>query len=206
MAVRARGFTLVELLVALVLAALLVLMLSELLGDLGRAWSRGHVENDARRAIFDDAGLLRQWIALTQPVGPKRGFDLAGDPSGLHATIAAPAAIATAGLMRLDLRVERGAQAVALAVTAKPVDGASANAVPTGVHRLFVGMRSLSFSYFPQGRTGSPVARWSDTRLPPRAVILRIENAEGERIVIALPIALNMPEGCVYDPVSLACR
>ena len=204
---RARGFTLIELLVALVLAALLMLLLTQLVGDLGRTWSRGGIDADPRSRVLDDADLLRQLVAGLQPIGPRRGYDLAGDASGFRATIAAPAALRDDGIVRMTAKITGGQGVMAVKVELSPAEGLPiAVPVPKAPHLLFPGSRALALSYFPQGWTGHPVGRWSSMKLPPRAIILRVETAAGEKILIAMPIAANVPAGCVFDPVSLACR
>lgn len=185
-----QGFTLVEMLVALVAGGLLLASLGSLTGMLG-----SEVRRTARGDQFDQlAKIAPSLTLLLQSVRPTGGTKtLDADASHLTGEIDPPLARAGQGPMRLGLTVMRDRDGEALDLDlGNPADDASA----TDNRRLVHGFRKIDID-IRQSDPGTGV---------PSLITLGFTTQSGEDWDIVVEPRLNAIGGCRFDPISMSCR
>ena len=172
----ARGFTLVEMLVALTLLALLAAMLLGALRFGVRSWDGAAARTEERDETAAAQGVLRALLSEASTPGPGAApLMLVGDSRSL--TFVAPWMRGPGGdgLHRFTLSVAGDALIFAWA----PEDGASAG----GTRALLEGVAEMRVAYFGAAAPAAPPLwrdRWEEGRDPPRLV--RIEVAFVDRV------------------------
>lgn len=194
---REAGFTLVELLAAMVAGAMLLVSLSWTVSSLGRELGRSRAA-DSEGDAAATAALVVAMLEQAYPVGGD-GSGFEGRPDGLTALVPPPMAAGEAGPMRLTLRTRSVADGAALFARIEPVQpGPAFPAALSGERRLLGGYRSIAFDYSAQPAGAPP-------RLP-RLIALTLTAADGTvRRISAVP-RIDSDGRCRFDPVSMACR
>ena len=194
---REAGFTLVELLAAMVAGAMLLVSLGWTVSTLARELGRSRAA-DAKGDAAAAATLLVGMLEQAHPVAAD-GSGFEGRAGGLTALVPPPMAAGDAGPMRLTLRVGAGGGGEALFARLAPVQPGSAFPAALSAERMLLGgYRSIRFDYS-GGAPGSP------PRLP-RLIALTLTAADGSvRRISAVP-RIDSDGRCRFDPVSMACR
>jgi general secretion pathway protein J len=190
---RARGFTLLELLVAMTLLGVLMAALFGALRLGARVWEAGEARLDASARIQVVQGFLRQQLAATVPLiestGDPRTFGallFAGTGEGLRFVSLLPEHLgAGASLMELALRPAPGRGPGDLVLRLRPLDPSDASAgEPASEERvLLAAVERLELAYFGAGQPGAaPIwwQEWQGQRALPALVRLRLAFPPGD--------------------------
>jgi len=190
------GFTLLEMLFALVASSMLVIGLGWALRGLEAELRRSSTATAADQLIAIQPFLARQ-IAHATPLA--QGAVLAGTPDSLQLTVPPPQSLGPIGPVRFLLAVEQQGGSAALAVRFAP-DRPGQTLPPTAIEKrvLARGFRSIRFQYL--RRSTDPRDRL------PRLISILFKTQNGKLLPLAFEPRLNMGATCVFDPVSLACR
>ena len=214
---RQDGFTLMELLVAVVLLALLSVILTGSLRFGFRAWARGtdHAERVDQIVLVQD--FLRRTIGDVYPffltTDPTRGgghVDFAGTAQHLSFLASAPIALGGRGRARFELSVVKDARHSDFVVTSIPELADSTVAPSRKV--LMSDVEAIEISYFGKPRSDKSAAwheAWVEEAALPQLVRIRVRLPAGATrswpdLVIAPRITADV--GCVHDPLTKQCR
>lgn len=199
---RSQGFTLVELLVAITLFALLSVLLFGGLRFGMRATEAGTAQLDFTDEIAAATGFLRSQLADAQPLekddgegGKSVAFE--GEPDSLEFVALPPAFLAQGGWYTLHLGVERKEGHEVLAVRWRLVrqDQASDAVSPPQDSVLLDRVKTVEFGYFGALVSGDPPqwnAQWRGVGELPALVRLRVGFADGRQapdLIVALRAA-----------------
>ena len=204
-AAHSRGFTLIEMLVALTLFALLSVMLLGGLRFGTRATSAGTAQQEWSAEIATTANFLRNQLADAQPIDiggnpvqPAIAFD--GSADSVEFVGLPPAHLALGGLHIFTITVDKNDAGVRQLVVIWRLirsDGTSTTLSPPHRSVLLDHVASVAFSYF-GGSTADETPDWHESwsEMPqlPLLIRLRIAFADGRRapnLVVALRTAVS---------------
>jgi general secretion pathway protein J len=201
-ATRSRGFTLVELLVALTLFALLSVLLFGGLRFGMRATESGTARLDFTDEIATASGFLRSQLADAQPLekddgAGRKSVAFEGEADSLEFVALPPAFLAGGGWYTIHLGVERADGHDLLVVRWRLVrqDQTSEAVSQPQDSVLLDRVRTVEFGYFGvlvDGDLPSWHAQWRDANLLPALVRLRVGFADGRQapdLIVALRAA-----------------
>jgi general secretion pathway protein J len=211
------GFTLVEVLVALLLFSLLSLALFGTVRVDASAWVRAtsHADDSDRRIHAQD--LLRHLIENAYPLylssdPASRRIDFTGSKNGLNFLSSAPMALANGGRSRVVLAIEPENDRLDLMLESNPELAVKNGQAEAARRPLVSGASAVAFSYF--GRTLSGrTAEWHDdwnaqTELPRLVrVEVRFPASDGDSwpdLIVAPRIVADV--GCVLDRLTTRCQ
>jgi general secretion pathway protein J len=211
------GFTLVELLIALLLFSLLSVALFGSIRAGAAAWSRATSHADESDHGLHAQDLLRYLIENAYPLflsdNTKSGhIDFAGSESSLSFLSVAPMALGNGGRARINLAVERHGNRVDLLLESKP-ELAIVNDEAEKVRKpLLIGASAVAFSFFGKTPTDhSPVWHddWANRAELPRLVrieahFLANDGRDWPDLVVAPRIAADVR--CVLDQITTRCQ
>lgn len=201
-----RGFTLLELLVAMAVSALLLALLSQVMGSLQQAsrtaresWSAVASPLLGRQVLV---ALLRE--ALPPPPG-QPGLALVGGPLLLEFNAVPPQALRHAGPIRIRVSVERDALGRSeVAVDFRTLAGGALESLPR--HVVFTGLGSASFDYA-ESSGSEPVTHWRNASRLPGLIRLNLsDSASASRSVVAAAPRRYRVASCSLDLISVECR
>lgn len=213
--VREDGFTLLELVVALTLLALLLPLLFGGLHFGTAVWQR--VDDRGRSGGDAEAvqTVLRRLIAQASPTpvmveAGRTAVSFDGDREGVTFLAPLPAAADVQGFGRISLHSAdaKGAKRLVMTWTPELAAGAPHDEV------LLDGLAEIRFAYFgPDGDEPSGPPSWQEEwrRRPalPRLVRLHVRFADGRGRswpdLVAAPM-MDRDAGCLFDPVTRDCR
>lgn len=190
------GFTLVELLVALVASSMLLASLSWAIATLGHDL-RGRHDTGPLAQIISATPMLTQMLeGAMLPGAEGQGFE--GTADQLTAIVPPPLAAGPVGPVALTLRTERDGRYQNLVATLRPVDAAAPwPESQARAHMLVKGTDDIAFDYVARADTGHP-------QLP---ALITIEfKLKGETKRIAIAPKRTSDGSCRFDPISQACR
>jgi general secretion pathway protein J len=214
---REAGFTLVEVLVALVLLGLLTTALFFSVRFGVTAWQRGGERSDQIHTSMLVQDLLRRLIGQAYPLmladGTGSGrVDFAGSATSLDFLAPVPIALASGGRARFTLAIERRGGQSDLVLASRPE--LAAGDAPAELNRktLLATLEAAEFAYFGVAQSKSTTEwheRWSDEMSLPALVRVRVRFARSDpRLWPDLTIAprITADVGCAYDPLTKLCR
>lgn len=209
------GFTLLELLIAMTVLALLMTLTFGGLTFGARAWERTLQTTSDVLDLRASQTLLRNALGHAYPrlvaKGAEAAFvDFDGTPTRVRFLAPPPQVFAAGGRASFDLRADTQGGRTKLVLAIGPeIPGATPTPIAEDI--LLDNVKSISFSYF-----GSPgqqeTETWRDTwqnRMNlPKLVRVHVEFAEGDAriwpdLIVATQIAVDV--SCNYDPVSKSC-
>jgi general secretion pathway protein J len=191
---RESGFTLLELMVAMVLLALLGIALAQGTRFGLQAWNRLDRSIDRGEPIALTQSFLRREIEQAQPIpvggtGPIAQIAFAGGASELRFVATLPERVASPGLNEVTIRIGPGSSGAVLSMSWRGF----ANEGAGGVKTLVGGIASGAFLYYgSRDGTSSPdwQEEWNDARSLPRLVALRLKFRDTQ---IAWPTLMVAP-------------
>lgn len=207
-----RGFTLLELLVAITLLSLVSLIMLGGLKFGTRVWERSAGMTDDAESVEAAQRFIRHQLVAVYPAwqadGPNQGhvlFDGSANRLSFIGPPPAPAAPAGHQQFELTLASDR-ALAVSWRPDSRPGD-AAANEAP-----LLTGIENLDLAYFgpdPSGRNPRWWDGWVGRAQPPQLIRVRVRFPPGDRRVwpeLVVHPEIMVDVGCVYDPIYRGCR
>lgn len=210
------GFTLVELLIAVTLLALVMLIASGGLRLGARAWEMGERRLDAGADLAHVHAFLARVLEQAYPAladAQSNLIDFDGREDALTLLSPMPRALGGGGFARMQLAMSRTPGASMLVVRWRRELGSHAQANPAFEQSvLTAGVRGLTFAYYGSDQAGEPPywhPSWRQRKSLPMLIRVRIAfEAQEDRTwpeLIVKP-ALHVDATCVYDPVDRACR
>ncbi len=185
-----RGFTLVEVLAALVVGGLLLASLSWVLADLSKDL-RATNRHDDLAQVESIAPFLKALLESALP--PSQVEPQTVTAGHVVLTVPPPRALANAGPLRLDLTVDRTSAGAILVARFASEDGAP---LPQGFstgHALAAGFRRIDITR-------------SDTSDSSGAITLTFVPKTGDPVSIVAKPRLSSDSNCRFDPISMSCR
>jgi general secretion pathway protein J len=177
-----RGFTLLELLVAVALLGMMSVILLNGVQFGARAWERAEARLDRASDRAAREGLLRRQLSQIYPIRRDRRADAQlvfnGARDALHFAGPAPAHAAVAGTYIYDLRVSADGRKELVLSWSMMGNGAYPGRIV-----LLRDVRSVELSYFGALRQDRPSAwrsSWQNGEYLPRMISLRVAGSGGE--------------------------
>lgn len=208
-----RGFTLIELMIALTLLGLLAMALSGGFRFGLRAWERGQAHATADDEIRVAQSTLRRELQRSYPyfLGDANGHahvDFRGTADSLVFLGPPPAALVDGGWARIAVQSELHNGKQDLVVSVQPELAASS---PEREH-LLDGAQSIAFAFY--GKYGEENVprwheRWEDGAVLPQLVRLDVAFPDGDPrhwldFVVAPRVSVDV--ACAFDPLTRYCR
>lgn len=202
---RARGFTLLELLVALVLFGLIAVLLLGGLRFGARVWEAGVASNERAFEVQMAQTFIRRQLSRARAPVPVEGrespyFPFEGTREAVGFVSTLPAHLSVGGLHRLSFYVTEASGRKRLMVSWRLLqDEADGGAQNDGEEFLLLDrVEGVEFSYLGRDKEGEPGWResWEDEQRLPALVRMRVEFGEGDgrywpELVIAPRIESN---------------
>jgi general secretion pathway protein J len=188
-----RGFTLLELLLAITILGLVMSVLASGLRFGARAWESGNARAEQLTELGVVQGFLRQLIGQAHPLpiegnGAPAKAAFAGAPDGMAFTALAPARLAGGDfhVFSLGLEAADGGRSLVLGWSPLP-DGEEPSDLDATARRtvLLDGIEAASFAYFDPGgpsRAGGWRESWHDPLLLPSLVRLQLVFVDRNRL------------------------
>jgi len=208
------GFTLVELLVALVIMGFISLMLASSLHTGIMAWHRTDALDatsgdllSSRTLLEDRVGFAYPYYDLTDPTAPLVRFE--GTEDHMVFLAPTPLAIGGAGFARYRLSIEADETGARLMLAASREQAWDDTAEPSP---LVERAAAITLDYFGADEGDGSLrwqASWTNRRRLPRLIRIRVQFGAGDlRVWPDLIIAPRIAEdvNCVYDALTFQCR
>ena len=192
---RSNGFTLVELLVAMVAGSMLLAALGWTVATLGV--QLGQAPGASQSADLDGARVLTALIERADVSSVAIGA-LVTRPDHLAMIVPAPQAAGDREKLRLGLRIERAPTGLALIAELTPMSGQGPSASALPPVTIASGLEQASFTYGPPSDPHEPSL--------PRFVTIEWRRAASDETAITIVPRINTEGGCRFDPISQACR
>lgn len=190
---RQRGFTLLEILLALALLAFLMLGVWGALAGAGRVRHAANAVMAQSEAVRAAQQFLRRYVAAAAPqpwvgAGDSRARMFEGDATSMQYVAPLPMQSGHAGLYLQTLSIEQGEHGVALWLAYQPYAGDQPENAEPVRHRLLANLRGGRFQYLAAAAFGRP-AGWRDDWLAVNGLPLavRIHVDPGWRNRVAFP-------------------
>ena len=202
---REAGFTLLELMVAFALVALLVMIMGGGIRFGARVWEASQTRADAMGEIQAIRGFLRERVLAVRPVklagedGSRRQFAFQGSAGAMAFVTLMPSYVARGGLYHVAFGVSdigsSGGASDAITMRWWPYGGAQTGP-GAGQRRLMEGIKALDISYFgdPENAgNGRWLENWPEGGAAmPRLVSIKLTFPEGDprvwpELMVALP-------------------
>ncbi len=212
------GFTLLELLIALVLLGFLSALLFGAIRFGARAWERSTAVATQVDDIHTTQALLRRLLSEVYPMlitadATRPRIDFAGEAASIDFLAPVPEALGAGGRARFTLGLREHGGLWQLVIASRPElakDEAQPSSSTGSV--LLSAIERFEFSYFGSLRPGDPPAwheSWSRQTSLPQLIRMRLEFPGGDHrswpeLVVAPRITVD--QGCLYDPVNRGCR
>jgi prepilin-type N-terminal cleavage/methylation domain-containing protein len=208
------GFTLVELLIALVLFGFLSLALFGSVRANTNAWIRATAHADESDHNLHAQDLLRYLIENAYPfflpgdVG-NRHIDFTGSDKRLSFLSAAPIALGNGGRSRINLEVEPRDRDVDLMLDSRPELSTGAEPAKEARKPLLNGASSIAFSYFgklPADRVAQWHDDWTAQAELPRLVRIAVRVGPGDWPDLVAAPRITADVGCVPNSFTMRCE
>ena len=210
---REGGFTLLELLVAMGLLAMLLTALQQSLHWIGTGWKRGAAQAMGNESVETASSLLRRLLSQAYPAyrnvdgSPRVDFDGGEQAVAFLAPAPGPAGDAWLARFSLSAPVRSGRSVLVLTWRADQPAGGQDSPVTAGETVLLDGIGALTLAYFHPDRGWQPV--WHDQTSLPRLIRIGIGFPPGIQAswpdFVVTP-RISVDAACRYDPASRGCR
>ena len=217
---RARGFTLVELTIALVLLALIASVLYGALGFAGTTWDRGEAKVDATASMRLAEDFLRAQLEMQHPLRMRKVAEFpmlfAGERDELRYAAQLPSRVAAGGIWYYRLSVARDDPRAPLVLERVTPDVNAAQTPEfTEADRsiLAQGIAELRISYFGRDINGGVAEeptwrdKWDNAQRLPMLVRIDVTPKRGAPWPTLVVAPRQAPEaGCrAFDPIRQVC-
>jgi general secretion pathway protein J len=217
---RARGFTLVELTIALVLLALIASVLYGALGFAGTTWDRGEAKVDATASMRLAEDFLRAQLEMQHPLRMRKVAEFpmlfAGERDELRYAAQLPSRVAAGGIWYYRLSVARDDPRAPLVLERVTPDVNAAQTPEfTEADRsiLAQGIAELRISYFGRDINGGVAEeptwrdKWDNAQRLPMLVRIDVTPKRGAPWPTLVVAPRQAPEaGCrAFDPIRQIC-
>lgn len=207
----AQGFSLLELLVALAIGALLLGILGNALGGIMATTRTTLVENGEQEERMTSTRVIRDILINALPPNPadlSRPFVGSRDEMVFSAT--PPESLLPFGALRVRLYLDREASSAAsllMDVTSAAGPGKD-RSLELRRQRLYRDVASVSIHYSDSRNADAQNQdSWRDTKRLPSLISLAITRTGGKQpITITAMPRRNLSGYCRFDPISLECR
>lgn len=190
------GFTLVELLFALVAGSLLLITLGWAIRGLEDQYRRHAKESPAEKIEAIEPFLTAE---IGRALPPAKGAAFAGDETELVMTVPPPKALGPVGPLHLQLAVIGQASGKALMARFAPASpGLSLPSSAQAPVMLADGFRDIRFSYLRRST--------DDVTALPRLVTLQFVDQGGTVLPLGIEPRITMGADCAFDPIAQSCR
>lgn len=188
------GFTLVELLVALVAGGLLLAALTSVVSGLAKDLAKTRAENGLAQ-VEAVAPTLHELIERAIPTDETTAVE----PDELELTVPPPQALGPIGPLKMGLMVRRSGKGQGLFVAFESVS-------PNTDVPAIVRQRQLLVDGFSSIEIGSePATNASGQRLP-RLIRISFANRHEDPVVLTFRPRISATGACRFDPISMTCR
>lgn len=208
------GFTLIEVLVALALMAMIATILVTLMQIGGHTWQRVTRATSQRDDIAQTQDFLRQRLSTLNPYTGRSGSAkppafLVADGGSLEFTGDAPDALAI-GMMRYRLSVDRSSADLEIQ-SHSDLDSQIPNSTQWATERLLKHVESLTVQFWKSadGLPGRWVDRWDDLTHVPSLIRIEVAfaaNDTGRWPPLYIEPRVTTSISCEFDVVSRQCR
>jgi general secretion pathway protein J len=206
--IKERGFTLMEMLVALALMGMIAVILITSLQLGGHTWQRVMRSAAGTEEIAEAQESLRQLLSSLSPGDNRRRLSLVSNGTSLEFSSVAPAA-SSDGILRYQVSVSAGSKALEIRVSPGQ-DGHLGGSADSRAEALLPRVASLAVQFWFKSETGPGrwVDRWESDRLPQLIRIDLAFEANDKRRWPPLYVEqrVDTPASCVFDVVSRRCR
>ena len=214
------GFTLVEVLVALAIVALISVLATQSLSFSIRSWRDGDTRANAVQRSIAAYDLVHDQLLVALPYygspnDPDRASSFRGDANGFRVATRGPLALGLSGITWFNVASERAAGGTAMAVSwSEDEEGTAPLSTNSGQTKTVIldRLEKLEFSYFGQitsaARPGWTTS-WPRRDRPPDLVRIIADfrdEARGDWPDLIVHIRTDMSSRCHFDPVSRICR
>lgn len=186
---RNAGFTLVEVLVALVAGGLLLAALTSVVAGLAKDLKKTEVTNGLAQ-LKAVAPTLRELIESAAPTDEASAIE----PDELSLTVPPPQALGPVGPLKMDLVVRRSGKGKGLFVAFDSTD------LPAVVRQ-----RQLLVDGFNRIEIDAEPAAGGASRLP-RLIRITFANRGEDPIMLTFRPRISATGTCRFDPISMTCR
>jgi prepilin-type N-terminal cleavage/methylation domain-containing protein len=204
------GFTLVEVLVALVLVGLLSLLTLEALQFGVQAWRRGSASSLKLDDRIHAEGALRQLLSQTSPrfvarVGAVGYVDFEGRAASMQLIAEPPQSLSGSGPLIFNLSAEKRGDRTDLSLASRPELAIGTEQLPARQRPLLEDVGQVEFSYY---GVKSQQAEWHrewvrQTHLPD---LIKITLRGATETTFVIRPQVDVDATCVHDPLSRRCR
>lgn len=199
------GFTLLELLIAMALSALLVALLSQALGSLQAAARNASAgQNIADSDQLGRAMLTRLIGNAVPPLPRKDSHAFEGSPQAAEFTATPPQALSDRGLIRVRLSVAPTTpNELGVFAELSPVDGSGG-----WPRQLLIGGLQFAKLEYTDDASSDLSERWTDKRRLPSFVRLHTQATKepGQPRVQSVTVRRTLAAACRLDLDNLYCR
>jgi general secretion pathway protein J len=149
------GFTLVEMLIAIVILGLLMTSAFGALRLGGKSWEQGIRYADNTEALRSSSDFMRRQFTQLQPLswhdGERTVIAFSGNASSVRFVSPAPAALDSAGLLLMTLSINSGKESTTVSIGTGIIDPGSDSwfsAAPSRQNTVLTGLESATLEYF----------------------------------------------------------
>lgn len=198
------GFTLIELVIAMLLLSLIALAVESGLHFGARVWERSERNTRTINTIDMAQTILREILSHTLPRFNGAYVTFTGEPTSLIFDCVPPQAFTGSGTAHVELSIASRYGKDALVLEIKSISRPGVAKKATLVH----GERGLRFSYLDaSGKAPEWLAYWRDrNRLPDAIRIAADSHSPSSWPTLVVRPLISQAPSCVLDPVSMKCR
>ena len=194
------GYTLIELVVALLLLSLIALAVQSGLHFGGQVWQRSQQRLAAANQLDTSQAILRETLSQALPRFKGEYVTFMGEPSTLSFDCVPPLAFQSKGTARVTLSITPISGKLTLKLASLADASATRNVV------LLEGVKQLRFSYLDVSQKSAVwLSYWRDHNRLPDAIRIASDDPTQWPTLIVKPI-IAQDANCVLDPVSMTCR